>query len=249
MKLIYVFLILLPTILYTHAQESTYKIEEKGRAEVLLLAFEPRMYMSQWDHELTQKNNMPSAKIKEFFREEIDRHFYKELIGKKNPLSLNLSSLEACHNDLNKFYESVQITFKDKETTENKPLKNKGELASNSRKLNVVGVKTTNQNNIRDISRDYGAKYLISVNELDLLMPIKDAYDMSNKNFDITLKIHYTILTNKGEEIISNFSESNFPAGMLSLKEISENGLYPAVQKIANELIGLDSKNTVEKKN
>jgi hypothetical protein len=36
---------------------------------------------------------------------------------------------------------------------------------------------------------------------------------------------------------------------MLSLKEISENGLYPAVQKIANELIGLDSKNTVEKKN
>jgi hypothetical protein len=249
MNLFSIFLILFASVYFSYAQESTYKTEEKGRAEVLVMAFEPRMYMSQWDHELTQKNNMPSVKIKEFFREEIDRHFYKELIGKKTPLSLNLSSLEACHNDLNKFYESVQITFKDQVPGDNKPLKNKGELAPNTRKVNVVAVKTTNQNNIRDISRDYGAKYIIAINELDLLMPVKDAYDMSNKNFDIILKIHYTILTNKGEEIISNYSETNFPAGIFNLKEISENGLFPAVQKISNELLNLEAKSTVDKKN
>jgi hypothetical protein len=80
-------------------------------------------------------------------------------------------------------------------------------------------------------------------------MPVKDAYDMSNKNFDIILKIHYTILTNKGEEIISNYSETNFPAGIFNLKEISENGLFPAVQKISNELLNLEAKSTVDKKN
>lgn len=224
------------------AQESTYKTEEKGRAEVLVMAFEPRMYMSQWDHELTEKNNMPSAKIKEFFREEIDRHFYKELMGKKNPLSLNLSSLEACHTDLNKFYESVQIVFKEVNQTEPNLSKNKGELTGGARKVSVVGVKTTNQNNIRDISREYGANYIIAINELDMLMPVKDAYDMANKNFDITLKLHYTILTNKGEEIISNISETTFAAGNFDVKEISEKAVLPCVQKIAAEFLSLDQK-------
>ena len=85
--------------------------EANGKAKVLIIPFEPRLYISDIDKELVKENQMNFQDIKAKFRAALDQNIYISLKKYYTPLSFYTIAQEDAIKELSYIYNSIGYKY------------------------------------------------------------------------------------------------------------------------------------------
>lgn len=205
--------------------------------KLLIIPFEPRMYMSQIDHKINEETKWNQRKIKESFRFGLDEELYKSIKKRMDVMSL-LDDTVKYKKDLIATYQKLGYKFDKipdqtkyqapKSEKEQKYLQ-KGQLIADS---DVDGKFMNAQLKDKALLPGFNSKYktdlFLFINQLDITT---STIGLSNKSVR-TATVHYTVFTKDGKEINSGISTVSFPYDVNNPGKIS--GKY--LSKIADEI-------------
>jgi hypothetical protein len=188
--------------------------------KVLIVPFEPKLYMSQIDHKFNAETKMTQKQIKETFRRGVNKELESAL--KKHYETLDLlkdttkykKDLFAIYKNLSYTYDKVpdQSNYKapvsGKEKTESTK---KGQLVvetdPNARFMNA---KILSSNMIPGLYSKYKTDLFLFVNQLDILSTTVSSGETGALT-ERMITVHYTIYTIAAKEIQSGTCSVKFP--------------------------------------
>lgn len=188
--------------------------------KVLIVPFEPKLYMSQIDHKFNAETKMTQKQIKEVFRRGVNKELESAL--KKNYEVLDLlkdttkykKDLFSIYKNLSYSYDKVpdQSHYKapQQEKGKNESIK-KGQLVvdtdPNARFMNA---KILNPNMIPGLFTKYKTDLFLFVNQLDILSETV-ATGEAGALTERIVTVHYTVYTVAAKEIQSGICSVKFP--------------------------------------
>ncbi|MCD6066363.1 MAG: peptidoglycan-binding protein [Bacteroidetes bacterium] len=212
--------------------------------KLLIVPFEPRMYMSQIDHKINEETKWNQKKIKENFRFGLDEELYKSIKKKMEVMSF-LDDTTKYKKDLVTTYEKLSYRF-DKIPDQAKYAAPKKEKDQNYvQKGQLVAVTETDGKfmnaEIKDKSllTGFNSKYktdiFLFINQFDITteMPASDLTTKSTR----TLTVHYTVLTKDGKEINSGISKTTFPSDINTPSKIADKYFSKIADEIAARIV------------
>ena len=227
------FLVLITISFNAFSQETTAgevsNSNNSNKGSVLIIPFEPKMYISDIDNQIAVKNEMNFQDIKAKFRAALDQNLFITLKPYFTPLSFYTLNEEEARTELSYIYNSIGYKYEvleietEEETKGKKFAKTIPYLIRDKKKENneeyieasvqngqVVSqvdnrekyMKTilSNDELLPTLNKKYQAEYYIFINELDIKRGMESQYVNSNKELEgRTIKVHYTIFNNKEE--------------------------------------------------
>lgn len=187
--------------------------------KVLIVPFEPRMYMSQIDHKINAETKWDQKKIKQAIRFGLDEELYK-CIKKKQEVISFLDDTAKYKKELFKTYSAIQYKYDkipdQKKYSAPKPEKEKtfvqkGQLmADTDSEGKFMNIKVTDNTLLGAFNAKYKTDVFLFVNQVDITTAeIPGALSSTAQR---TITVHYTIFTATGKEINSGISSVNFPS-------------------------------------
>lgn len=269
MKKIALCIIVLVTALAINAQNTTTGDAEK-RAEtykpsVLVIPFESKMYLSDIDRDLAQKNELNFQDIKAKFRAALDREIFIALKKHYNPLSFYSIEPSESKKELAYIYNSIGYKYEvlpEEEVVEKQTVGKKligkfkkkekeekyieagiqnGQVVSQvDNREKYMKTKITNEKLLASLGTKFNASNYIFVNELDIKRAANDVYEASEEQYKREIKVHYTIFDNKGKEVSSGAIKSRFPSGQNDIDKIISVHFPLIAERIVSKLVGTD---------
>ena len=250
LKILFCFLLTLPFLKNTIAQ-TTYgndnksglsKIPERKltKHKVLVVPFEPKMYMSQIDHKINAETKWDQKKIKQSIRFGLDEEIYRSIKKKMEVISF-LDDTAKYKKDLYKTYSTVQYKFeKIPDQTNYQAPKNekekkyvqKGQLmAETDNQSKFMNAKFKDNTLLKDFQIHYKTDVFLFINQIDILT--SEVPGSLNAHSYRTATVHYTILNADGKEINSGISSTDFPTTVNDPDKISSSYF----SRIADEIV------------
>jgi hypothetical protein len=231
--------------IHSFAQEGTRMTNDKTvSGKVMIIPFEPLMYMSEIDKKVNEQTGWNFEQIRENFRRQLDVKILLKLKTKTNAISFYMDSVKMA-KDLEFVYRSRSLAYepvdpKERNSTpsnkKQKPITN-GQLTVEINNDNrFMNAKVINPALLPSLNKKYGAEYFIFINELDM-KPNMDAYDVATDSYQRDITVHYTIM-DKTKKVIS--------AGVVSVKlsslenapkKIVEQAFIPIADHIADQYL------------
>lgn len=262
MKKIILPIIIICSFVITKAQETTTGkpiITPKSKFNVLIIPFESKMYISDIDRDLAQKNNMNFQEIKAKFRAALDREIFISLKQYYNPLSFYTIDQNQATKELTYIYNSIGYKYEVVPTEEVVKKKNPAEKLLNKFKKKkkepikagiqngeVVSqvdnrekyMKTilSNTNLLPNLNKRYHASNYIFINELDIRKSADDVYAASEEQYKREIKVHYTIFNANGKEVSSGAIKTRFNSGQNDVNKIIKVQFPLIAQRIVEKL-------------
>ena len=255
-----IFLLILAISFKAFSQETTKgdvaKNNISDKKSVLIIPFEPRLYISDIDNQIATKNEINFQDIKAKFRAALDQNIFNALKPYFSPLSFYTLDETEAKNELSYIYNSIGYKYEvmDAEVKDepkqnkflNKFKKNENETEYAEAAVNNGQIesrvdnrekfmKTVLSNNelLVTLNKKYNAEYYIFINELDIIRGLESQYVNSSKVEGRTIKVHYTIFNNT-EEVSSG--------AIFTLLEGNENDINFIIKSqfgiIAEKLVG-----------
>ena len=214
-------------------------ISQKGKSEresaashkVLIIPFEPKLYMSEIDRNINAETKLTAREIKHKFRDGINEQLYKAFkTAKYNALDLmedtlkHKKDLEMIYQYLN--YEYLRVPDQQNYTA---PKKGKEEKKIEKGQINVetkseerfMDARVANPKLMPSLQNKYHTNVFVFVNQLDLKAAgSKDPLDLGPENPNRRIVLHYTIFTPDGKEINSGIVEEEFDPALNIPKKI-----------------------------
>jgi len=169
--------------------------------KIMIIPFEPKMYMSEFDQKFNQQTKWDFKQIREFFRHQLDKELKLKFQSISSPVVSFYTDSVKTAKDLTYIYQSTTISFDlvDKPTAttvENKKQSGikDGQLVveiSNDKKF--TNIKTPNNELIPYLNKKYKSEYFIFINELDIRM-VPDSYSLATDSYLREVQVHYTII-------------------------------------------------------
>jgi len=196
-------------VIGSFAQEATRISNEKVLGKVMIIPFEPVMYMSQIDKKVNEQTGWNFEEIRENFRRQLDVKILLKLKNKTQAVSFYMDSIKMA-NDLSYIYKSRSLAY------EMVDPKERNSAANNKKQKNITnGQLTVEMNNdsrfmnakiinpalLPSLNKKYGVEHFIFINELDIKYNM-DAYDLATDSYQRDVMVHYTIM-DKTQKIIS----------------------------------------------
>ena len=245
-------ILLLPIVyclfpVFIKAQEGTRtadKVAEAG-GKILLVPFEPILYMSEVDMKINQQTKWDFDDIRENFRHQLDSQLKLKLQSTARVVSFYSDSAKMS-KDLIYIYNSTNVSYDlvDKPTSavaapveKQNGIKN-GQIAveiNMDRKF--MNTKLSNPEILPYLSKKYKADYFIFVNELDIKKD-PDSYDISTDAYQCEVVVHYSILNVAGKTIIAGIASSRFSSKISEPKKIVSLTFSPIATYIAAKFSG-----------
>ena len=270
MKKIVICLFAVASILTTSAQNSTTgKSEasvESGKANVLVIPFETKMYFSDIDRDLGKENELSFQDIKAKFRAALDREIFIALKPYFNPLSFyaiepqeSRAELGYIYNSIGYKYEVVPEEVVVKKETAGKKLMGKFKKKEKKEEYIEAGIrngeivsqvdnrekytKTTlpNEKLLPNLNQKFKASHYIFINQLDIKRSADKRYVASEEQYKREIKVHYTIFDNAGKEVSSGAIKSRFPSNQNDMDKIIKVQFPLIAQRIVGNLLGPDA--------
>lgn len=215
-------------------------VKEGTKHKVLIVPFEPRMYMSQIDHKINAETKWDQKKIKQAIRFGLDEELYK-CIKKKQEVISFLDDTSKYKKDLFKTYSSIQYKY-DKipdqkkyvapKSEKDKTYVQKGQLiADTDSDGKFMNIKVTDNNLLGSFNAKYKTDVFLFVNQIDITTSeIPGALTNATQR---TITVHYTIFTAAGKEINSGISSVNFPSTVNHPDKIASSYFSKIAEEIA----------------
>lgn len=266
------FLVLITVSFNAFSQETTAgevsNSNNSNKGSVLIIPFEPKLYISDIDNQIAVKNEMNFQDIKAKFRAALDQNLFITLKPYFTPLSFYTLNEEEARTELSYIYNSIGYKYEvleietEEETKGKKFAKTIPYLIRDKKKENndeyveastqdgqVVSqvdnrekyMKTVLSNDqlLTNLNKKYQAEYYIFINELDIKRGVDSQYTNSNTTQDRTIKVHYTIFNNK-EEVSSGAIITTFDGNENDINKIIKSQFGIIAKKIVSKIIPIE---------
>lgn len=244
--------IFLLTYALSFAQHTTIskKGEEKapapGKHKVMIIPFEPRMYMSEVDYAINMETKMSGKQIKNTFRDGMNEQLYKAFKSQHMVVDMiddtvkTKKDLENIYQYLNYAYMKVpdqsNYTPPKKEKEEKKIEKGQIVVGTDNEKR-FMNAKITNATLVPYLYGKYKSDVFVFVNQLDIKASNSGGpADVAAASGFRKIILHYTVYTYDAKEINSGVAEIEFPANINNPTKIINTYLSKIAQTIAQRV-------------
>jgi hypothetical protein len=241
------------SVAVTHAQNSTLnqkKEPERERAEkhkVMLIPFEPKLYMSEVDRFIGMETKLSGREIRYKFRDGLNEQIYKAFkAAKYNAVDLMADTvkykrdLEGVYQYLSYEYLKVpdQTNYKAPKREKEEKKIDKGQLmVETNSDRRYMEARLTSPKVVPLLYGKYKTDIFIFINQLDILTSgSKDPGNLGPGNPNRKIVMHYTVYTYDAKEINSGIIEEEFDPALNNPKKIIEKHFskiaYTLVQRV-----------------
>lgn len=250
----YLSVIFLFSILILNAQHSTInkggeKAPAPGKHKIMLIPFEPRLYMSEIDYALNKESKLSGKEIKNVFRDGINEQLYKSLKTQHMVIDL-LDDTVKTKKDLSSIYQHLNLEYMRvpdqknykppvREKEDNK-IKNGQIVDESNTDQRFMNAKLNNATLVPYLYGKYKSDIFVFINQLDIKASNSGGPADVNTTTDgfRKLVIHYTVYTFDAKEINSGIAETQFPTALNDPKKIVS-GYFSKLSQIITERINL----------
>ncbi len=250
----YLSVIFLISVLASSAQHTTInnKSSEKapapGKHKIMLIPFEPRLYMSEIDYALNKETNLSAKQIKNIFRDGINEQLYKTLKSQHMVVDLMDDTIKT-KKDLGDIYQYLSLEYmripdqknykppvKEKEE---KVIKNGQLVSETDNSPRFMNAKLKNATLVPYLYGKYKSDIFVFINEIDIKASNSGGpADAVISDGFRKLIVHYTVYTFDAKEINSGIAETQFPTSLNNPTKIVS-GYFSKLAQIITERIDL----------
>ena len=209
--------------------------------KVMIVPFEPKLYMSQIDHKINAETKFNQKEIKETFRKGINAELAKALKQKYEVLDL-LKDTTKYKKDVLAIYKSITFDYEKvpdqsnykapvEEKGKNATIKNGQVLVESNADARFMNAKVTSPALIPGLYAKHKTDLFLFINQLDIISNQLAAGDMGTSAERI-ITLHYTVFTVDAKEINSGTCSIKFPADVNAPTKI----ISGYVSKLSNEI-------------
>ena len=222
------------------------KPEVKDNRKILVIPFEPKLYMSEIDHNVNKETKMNQAQIRHAFRSGLDFMVVAEFRKKFNVTSL-MNDTSAFTKEQQYIYQSIGYKYDlvpasdgktQKDNTADKPKIQNGQLtvATNDQKK-FMNTKITNPTLLLTLNKKYGSEIFIFINQLDLKLDIDNSGKTASGSSERIIGVHYSIYDLQGNLLAAGLATKNFPSNTNDPRKIVNGYFNSIAQTILNNYI------------
>ena len=250
----YLSVIFLLGALVSNAQHTTInnKSSEKnplpGKHKIMLIPFEPRLYMSEIDDALNKETNLSGKQIKNIFRDGINEQLYKTLKSQYSVVDLMDDTIKT-KKDLGDIYQYLSLEYMRvpdqahykpplKEKKENE-IKNGQIVSETDNSPRFMNAKLKNATLVPYLYGKYKSDIFVFINEIDIKASNSGGpADAAISDGFRKLVVHYTVYTFDAKEINSGIAETQFPTALNNPTKIVSS-YFSKLAQIISERINL----------
>ncbi len=214
-----------------NTKNSTPERELLSKSKVMLIPFEPKLYMSEIDYKLSSETKLNPKEIKHIFRDGLNEQlgfaFKSEKISSVDLMSDTTKfkpELYSIYSNLSYEYQKVpnQENYHPPKKEKDKKEIVKGQVVvetnSDERFMNA---KVTNAKLIPLLASKYNCKVFVFINQLDIKASGNSKPgQISTGTENRKLVVHYTVYTIDAKEINSGTAEEEFDSSLNNPKKI-----------------------------
>lgn len=251
-------------------QDSTIDINKSDSAvhkKTLIIPFEPDLYRSDMDLQIGRANQMSQAQIVEKFRVNFDRALENTVQLKNDTKTLLHDETSAELSQLTAVYSGITFEFtpvKREQSKKNRlveainPTKQAPKKDARIKNGEVYTVRDTIERYMKTVLKDssllenlkstIGAENFVFVNQFEIMNYFEDVMQLQNDTYQRELRIHYSILNVKGEELVGGIAKCRFDNQLLNINKIIAASFPCAAKLIADALSGYEQSLIPKKK-
>lgn len=250
----YLFLVFFIAALQLSAQHTTIntksgeKAPPPGKHKIMLIPFEPRLYMSEIDYALNKESKLTGKQIKAVFRDGINEQLYKSLKAQYMVIDLMDDTIKT-KKDLGDIYQYLVLEYmKVPDQTHYKPpvkekqeqtIKNGQIIDETNTDARFMNAKIKNATLVPYLYGKYKSDIFIFINQLDIKASNSGGpADVATTDGFRKLVVHYTVYTFDAKEINSGIAETQFPVTLNNPSKIVS-GYFSKIAQIITERINL----------
>lgn len=237
--------------------------ESTGKSKVLIIPFEPRLYVSDIDRDLVQENEMNFQDIKAKFRAALDQNIYVSLKKYYSPLSFYTIPQEDAIKELSYIYNSIGYKYevmpveevvekenagkklmskfkkKEKEEEYEEASIQNGQIISQvDDREKYMMTKISNDNLINTLNKQYQATYYLFINELDIKRTMQESGGLNSQS-QREIKVHYTIFNNQEKVMESGAIKTLFNSNENDIEKIIKSEFPLIADKLAEKIVNV----------
>lgn len=244
------------------AQDSTIGIGQADTSvhkKTLIIPFEPDLYMSDMDREIGRVNQLSQPQIVEKFRINFDRTLENAVQLKNETQSVLHDETSAQVNELVNIYSGITFLFTPVKRTQTKKdkllstvvhTKKAPQKDARIKDGEVYTVRDTIERYMKTVLVDstlleklnehFGAENFLFVNQFELKNSFTDVIQLQNDTYERELRIHYSILNKKGEELCGGIAKCHFANTIVNINKIISTSFPCAAKQIADALLAYE---------
>jgi hypothetical protein len=242
------------------AQNTTIDKKEKEERtatahKVMLIPFEPKLYMSEIDYNINQETKLTGKEIKYKFRDGLNEQLYKAFKNAKYGVLDLMEDTVKYKKDIEGIYQYLSYEFQKVPDQNNyqPPKKEKEQKKIEKGQLNVesntdarfMNAKLTNGKVVPLLSGKYKTDVFVFINQLEIKSSTnRGPAELGEGNGNRKIVVHYTVYTLDAREINSGIAEEEFEVTLNNPKKIIDKHFA----KIANLIVQRTVKGLAGKK-
>lgn len=217
--------------------------QSKGNStQVLIIPFDPKLYMSEIDKKIGTENRMTFDQIRSTFRSGLDNKLLAQIKTSNSAYSLLADSVKN-KKDLEMIYKSINYTY-DKVTPDGsvpnspgekeKPRIVNGQLqVEMDNEYRFMNTNISNPRLLTFLATKYKSEYFVFINELDIKNKL-ETYDPITDTYKREVAVHYTVFDKNGKKLNAGIATTEFSSTVNDTKTII-NTCFPVVAKTIND--------------
>jgi hypothetical protein len=230
------------TIKTANAQEGTRNTNsDKLSGKIMLIPFEPKLYMSEIDQKVNQQTGWKFDQIRENFRHQLDAQIQAKLSKMEPTVSFYTDSAKMA-KDLDYIYKTTSLSYDMVDsktaasTTPSKPkgVKNGQIVVEINNDKKFMNKKINDAELINYLNKKYKSEYFIFINELDITSDI-NSYDIATDAYQRVVTVHYSIIDKNSKTLIAGIATSTFTSKENNPKKIVTLSFSPIATYIADK--------------
>jgi hypothetical protein len=220
-------------------QNTTIKGKHKTEREttashkVMLIPFEPRLYLSEIDYKINAESKASAKEIKYKFRDGLNDQLYKSFKAVKYNVVDLMEDTVKYKKDTEGIYQYLSYDYQKIPNQENyhPPKKEKEQKTIEKGQINVesdiearfMNAQLTNAKVVPILYGKYKTDLFVFINQLEIRATgSKGPAELGEGNTNRKIVVHYTVYTYDAKEINSGTAETEFEATLNNQKKIIE---------------------------
>lgn len=217
----------------------------KGTCKILLIPFNPKLYLSEVDKKIGTENKMTFEQIRTAFRTGLDSKISLQLKSVNITYSL-LSDTVKNRKELERIYKSIGYDYdipladgavaKSTAGQKDKPAIQNGQLTVEMNdEFRFMNAKINDPKLLPYLQEKYKADVFVFINQLDIKKN-EASYDIITDTYTRDVIVHYTVFDKSGKRINAGVATSSFPSTINDPKAIINTAFTQAAKTISTRV-------------
>lgn len=226
------------------------KAQDSASTKILLLPFNPDMYLSDIEQDIIQNTKMTPNEYRAYFRRALDLKIQGQLKSYRPTVSLMSDQDGEDKKELREFYSQAGYSYmepvgkgvgkvmdKKKGLFEKKTTEEKAPLYITTRGDDkFMNAAVSDKNYFNGLMTAYNCNYMVSVNQLEFKTNYSSCIDLSRQLYRRELIVHYSIWDASAKLIGGNFLVVYFPSDVNKPQEIADKTFKSISESLLTQL-------------